>query len=291
MSIRIRFILVIGIMSLAAIGAFAYLSYSFTYNTALAEAKQKGDIVSSFLAATRSFYRNEQRPLIMDIVHEDRFYPTIMSGFAVTRGVWDQFNQKLPNYKFKQATLDPLYPPNKADADEIRLIAEFENNKGMVQKEGVMEKNGEKFFYYAEPIEIDKQCLRCHGDPKNAPKDQQDLYGTANGYGWKAGSIVSAYITYVPIQNAVDAAKKSAIMLFAYGFAGIVVLSLVIWFFFEKKVVSPITELEKRASEISIGKNLHQKIELISNDEIGSLGTAIERLRISVIKLIDRYTK
>lgn len=278
-------------MSLTAIGAFAYLSYSFTYNTALSEAKKKGDIVFSFLASTRSFYRNEQRPLIMDIVHKDRFYPTIMSGFAVTRGVWDQFSKKLPDYQFKQATLDPLYPPNKADIDEVKLITEFESNKGLTQKEGVMEKNGEKFFYYAQPIEVGKKCLRCHGDPKDAPKDQQDLYGTENGYEWKAGSIVSAYITYVPIQNAVNEAKKSAMTLFGYGLLGIVVLTLVVWVFFEKKVVSPITELEKRATEISTGKNLNEKIELTSNDEIGSLGKAVERMRISVTKLIDRYTE
>lgn len=290
MSIRTRFILIIGLLSLLATGCYAYLSYSFTYSMALEEAKQKGNIVFSFLSSSRSFYRQKQRPIIMDIVHKDRFYPTIMSGFAMTRGLWDNFQQKFPDYLFKQATIDPLYPPNKADAQELKLINEFDHNKKLTQKEGIIEKSDGKFFFFAQPISVEKSCLRCHGDPKVAPKDIVELYGTEHGYGWQAGKTVSSYIIYVPIQKAIDSAKKSAMTLFAFGLVGIVIISLVIWFFVEKRIVSPIKMLEQRASEISVGKNLKEKIILMSKDEIGTLGLAIERMRVSVVKLMDRYT-
>lgn len=290
MSIRIRFILIISLISIIAIGGFAFLSYKFTINTSLLEAKHKGAIVSTFLESSRHFFAKKQRPLVMDIVDKDRFYPTIMSGFAVTRGLWDEFSQKLPDYRFKQATLDPLHPPNRADAQEVKLIAEFDSNSSLTQKEGLTVKNGEKFFYYAQPIKVEDKCLHCHGNPENAPQDQIKMYGTQNGYNWKVGSTVAAYITYVPIQKAIAAAKKSALTLFAYGLGGIVLLTFVIWFFFENKIVRPITQLEKRATEISLGKNLDKKIDTLSNDEIGELGKAVERMRISVTKLIKSYT-
>lgn len=82
-----------------------------------------------------------------------------------------------------------------------------------------------------------------------------------------------------------------AMLLFGNGVAGILALSLVIWFFFEKKVVLPVRELEKRATDISVGKKHDEKIEISSGDEIGKLAKALERMRISVIKLIERHSR
>lgn len=290
MSIRLRFILVIGIISLIAAVALAALSYRYTVNESFEEAKQKGNIVFTFIESSRLFFRNEQRPLILELVEKDRFYPNLMSGFALTRGVWDEFVKKLPGYRFKQATIDPLYEPNKADYDEIALIEEFANNN-LKTKEGILEKDGEKFFYFARPIKVGKGCLRCHGDPDDAPRDQIEMYGTENGYNWKAGATVAAFITYVPIQKALDEARKSALFLFAYGLAGIILLTLVIWFFFNKYLVKPITILEDRTTEISLGKNLDESVNVGSNDEIGSLSRAIDRMRISMIKMLELCKK
>lgn len=291
MSIRLRFVLIITIISLLAAVSLAFLSYRFTVNSAFEEAKKKGNIVFSFILSSREFFKNEQRSLVMELVEKDRFYPNLMSGFAVTRGIWDEFVQKLPDYRFKQATIDPLHSPNKADPQELALIADFEADKELKTKEGIMEKDGARFFYFARPIKVGKGCLRCHGDPDDAPRDQIEIYGTENGYNWKQGATVSAFITYVPIQKALEDARKSALLLFAYGLAGIILLTLVIWFFFNHYLVKPITLLEDRTTEISLGKNLGESVSLGANDEIASLSRAIDRLRISMVKLLERCKK
>ena len=291
MSIRLRFILIIGICSLVAAVVFAILSYRFMVNVSIDEAKKKGNIVFTFIESSRAFYRNEQRPSIMRLVEKDRFYPNLMSGFSITRGVWDEFTKILPDYRFKQATLDPLYAPNKADPDEIALIAEFDSNKNLKTKEGILDKDGESFIYFARPIKVKKGCLRCHGDPADAPKDQIEIYGSQNGYNWTMGSTVAAFITYVPIQKALQDARKSATILFIFGLAGITLLTCIIWFSFNKYVATPISKLESRATEISLGKNLTESIIVESNDEVGSLSRAIDLLRISVVKMLERYQK
>ena len=289
MSIRTRFILIIGVISLIASVLLAFLSYRYTVNSAFAEAKKKGAIVFTYIDASRAFFRTEQRPLVMDIVEKERFYPNLMSGFAVVRGIWDHFAKELPDYKFRQATIDPLYPPNKADKDELAIIAEFDANKGLKTKEGTLEKNGEQFFYFARPIKVGKNCLRCHGNPDDAPRDQIELYGTQNGYNWQEGATVATFITYVPIQKALDEARKSAVTLFAFGLSGMVLLIVVIWFFFNNYLVKPIKMLETRTTEISLGKNLETTVKHSSRDEIGSLARAIDRMRISTMKLIERW--
>ncbi|BHH85859.1 hypothetical protein LA52FAK_41480 [Desulforhopalus sp. 52FAK] len=291
MSIRIRFVVIIGIISLIASILLAFLSYRFTVNSAFVEAKRKGNIVFTFIDASRNFFKNEQRPLVMDIVEEDRFYPNLMSGFAFTRGIWDEFMKELPDYQFRQATIDPLYPPNKASSDELKIIAEFEANKNLKSKEGILEKDGERFFYFAKPIKVGKKCLRCHGNPDDAPRDQIELYGKENGYHWQENATVASFITYVPIQNALEDAKKSAITLFLFGLGGITVLMAIIWFFFNSYLIKPITMLETRTTEISLGKNLDQNVTHSSNDEIGTLAKAIDRMRISTVKLLQRCKK
>ena len=54
-------------------------------------------------------------------------------------------------------------------------------------------------------------------------------------------------------------------------------------------IVKPVIMLEQRATEISLGKNLNESIVMPSQDEIGSLGRAIDRLRISIEKMLQRY--
>ncbi len=288
MSIRVRFIVIIGVLSLVASIVLAYASYQFSLNNAMADAKRQGAIVFNMIHSSRMYFKKTQRPLVAELVEEDRFYPEIMSGFVMTRGVWEIFEKRFPGYKFKQATLDPLYPPNKADGDETKLIAEFDADKKVKNREGQMVKNGEQFYYFAKPILVEDKCLRCHGTPDEAPKDQIEIYGTETGYDWRKGQVVSTAIVYVPMDAAVAAAKKSATNLFAMGAAGIVLLMAVIWFFLSSGIVTPLARLEQKTRQISLGKELDEDIGVHSKDEIGDLAKAIDRLRISTAKLLKR---
>ena len=288
MSIRVRFIVIIGVLSLLASIALAYASYQFSVKNAMADAKTQGAIVFNMIDSSRMYFKKSQRPLVTELVEDDRFYPQIMSGFVMTRGVWEIFEERFPGYQFKQATLDPLYPPNKADGDEEKLIDTFVNNKEMKTTEGVMVKNGKKYYYYARPVKVEGPCLRCHGAPEEAPKDQLEIYGTEHGYDWSQGEVVSTSIIYVPLEQAMEAAKKSATSLFALGVGGILILMGVIWFFLSSGVVVPLARLQEKTTQISLGKELEEDIGVHSKDEIGDLAKAIDRLRISTAKLLKR---
>jgi len=288
MSIRVRFIVVIGVLSLVASLALAYSSYKFSVKNAMEDAKTQGAIVFNMIDSSRLYFKHSQRPLVAELVEEDRFYPEIMSGFVMTRGVWEIFEKRFPGYKFKQATIDPLYLPNKADGDELKLIKMFGENKATKNSEGIMTKNGQRFYYFARPIAVTEGCLRCHGTPEEAPKDQVEIYGTETGYDWRKGEIVSTSIVYVPLQRAMTAAKKSATSLFIMGAAGIIVLMGVIWYFLSSGVVTPLAKLQRKTTQISLGKELDEDIGVSSKDEIGDLAKAIDRLRISTAKLLER---
>lgn len=291
MSIRIRFMIQMGVLSLFAIIGLAVASYNFSINNAVAEAKSKGQLVLDYLQSSRLFFKDHQRPKIFELAGRDRFIPELMSGFVLTRGIWDEFQKRNSDFHFKQATIDPLYPPNKADSSELAIINAFEADKSKKVAEGTIKKNDENFYYFAQAITITPGCLRCHGDPATAPREQIEIYGTTNGYNWKENEIVAAYIVYVPLQKAMDQAMKSAINLVLIGTAAIVVIMLTLWFSFSRYIVNPVTMLEKRATEISLGKNLGEAVATPSQDEIGSLARAVDRLRISVKLMLNRLQK
>jgi methyl-accepting chemotaxis protein len=278
------------ILSLIASLALAVASYRFNMTKALDEAKTKGNIVFNYMKSSRDFFKTQQLPAVYEAAGRDEFIPVLMSSFAVVRGVFESFSKTTPDYYFKQATKNPLVPSNKADKQELNIIRQFQDNQKMTSSEGLIRKNGQLYYYFAQPIRVKKEsCLECHGDPRNASDEQLDIYGEKNGYNWKLGETVSALIVYIPMQDALDQAKKLAGALFLIGTAGIILLMLILWFFFSRYVVKPLVILEGRATDISLGKNLTESIDMGSRDEIGSLGRAIDRLRISINKLLERY--
>lgn len=291
MSIRIRFMILIGILSLLATVGIAVASYKISINNAMAEAKSKGHLVFDYLQSSRLHFKNQQRPKILELVGRGKFIPEIMSGFTLTRGVWSEFQKRNSDYLFKQATVNPLHPDNKADKYDLTIIDKFNKNKAMKQDEGTIDKDGIPFYYYAEPIQVSTGCLKCHGDPATAPQEQIDLYGAENGYHWQADSVASAYVIYVPLKDAIEKARKASINLIVIGAAGVLVLMLAIWIFFSQYVIKPVSMLEKRATEISLGKNLNEPIATHSKDEIGTLARAVDRLRLSVDKMLRRFQK
>lgn len=289
MGIRMRSILVMGILGFLAIGVIGFASYRLSLKNALAEAKIKSDIVMSYAMATREFTRVSQSPLMRQLVESDRFYPELMSGFATARGVYEEFEKLFPGYIFKQATLDPLHPTNKADAEEIKIIQKFIDNPDLTFYDGRIVKNGQELFYTATPFPVSsKNCLVCHGDPADAPKDQIEIYGSTHGYRWNMGDVVAAFVVYIPVADAIAAAQSMSLTLVLFGAGGIIIMLVAIGWFLDRDVVAPIVRLAERTENFSLGENLEEPIDKNASGEVGVLAQAIERLRISLIKLMQR---
>ena len=288
MGIRARFVVIMGLLGTLAIVSIGFASYQFSLKTAVLEAKSKGQIIFSYILAADKFFTENQRPLIMELVEQDRFYPELMSSFKITREIYEQFSKKLPGYIFKQASLNPLQPTNKADKNEERIINSFVAKPNLAKLEGDITRNGEQFYYLARPVQVEASCLHCHGDPQDAPKDQVDIYGTDTGYQWEVGKTTSAFIVYIPVDQAMAQARLNALILFGIGTGCLLIALFGVWLFLDRSVVRPIVQLSNRTVDISLGKSIEEGIVARSKDEVGSLAQAIERLRVSIVKMMRR---
>jgi len=283
MSLRSRLILFMGIFSIIATILIGGASYKLSERNAIREAKNKGELLFNYTVSVRKYFKNHQRPLIFELVEKNRFYPELMSGFVVTRGIWDVFKAEHSGFHFKQATIDPLYYANRADENELTIINAFKERSDMKRQEGIITKGDAKFYYLAYPIKVEsKKCLRCHGNPLDAPKDQIEIYGTENGYNWTLGDTVSSYIIYVSIQQAMLEAKRTAGILFVISIGSFLMVLLGVGLYMNRRIINPIEHLSNRTEEISQGKFLDESIQQQADDEIGVLARAIEHLRISI---------
>jgi diguanylate cyclase (GGDEF)-like protein len=119
-------------------------------------------------------------------------------------------NHGMEPIAFKLASLNPRNPINRADAFEAKLLARMQANS-LSQYQDVVTTHGQKWLYLAVPIERSGPgCMKCHGDPKDAPAELVARYGDKAGFYEEADSIRALISIRVPLQSVVRAADSMA---------------------------------------------------------------------------------
>ncbi len=168
---------------------------------------------------------------------------------------------------------------NAPDDFETKAINAFKQNKDLKFTEGFEGQN----YRYARPILVKKGCLKCHGNPKDAPKEVIEKYGDQKAFGYKVGQvrgIVSVNLPALGFQEVV----KSLINPFSIGF---VVLAFILnVFFIYRFVIRRLVSLTRDAEAIAAGK-LETELEYTnltkSNDELDHLYHAVNLLKRSMV--------
>lgn len=286
MGIARRFGMLLGGISLFVLLVISISIYWMSINNAKKEAEEKGELIFLYQLASLDYFMQKQIPLAMELLEKDRFYPELMSGFAASRLIHENFKAYIPAYDIKYASLNPLRKENAANPEEARIIQEFKAQPMLKQQKGFIEseKRG-RLYYVARPIPVKEECLRCHGSPVDAPKDQVAIYGSTQGYNWKVDDVLSMFIVYIPFEQVLIDAKLHALQIFGLGSVVLLVAILIISLTLNKTIIKPIVALSKRAEEISMGEKLDEKISYPGKDEISELAKSINRLRISINKM------
>jgi protein-histidine pros-kinase len=111
-----------------------------------------------------------------------------------------------------------------------------------------------------------------------------DLYGTANGFGWKMNEVIGAQVVSVPmsvpIARANETFKSFMLSLTAIFLISFVLLNASLHFM----VIRPVTQLAKVADEVSLGNFDAGEFKANSKDEIGTLSSALGRMKTSVVQ-------
>lgn len=261
----------------------AWLSNRVLKDNAREEVLQEARIMVESALSARAYTAQHVKPLLEDRLAE-KFLPETVSAYAAGK-IFLSLRAKYPDYTYKEAALNPRNPTNRASDWEADLINEFRNHPE--RREQVVERQtpAGQMLHLARPLTVDDSgCLSCHSTAERAPKTMLELYGSANGFGWKLGEVVAAQVVTVPMSVPMARAQHTLatfVLLLAGVFMLLLVLLNVVLHF---AVIRPVVRMAAVANEVSMGKDDVAEYLLHGGDEIASLSRSFHRMRVSLEK-------
>ena len=276
------------LLALFAVGFIltGVISYSVLQSNAREEILDNARVMMESALSSRSYTNSQVTPLLETQLRYT-FLPQSVPAYAAT----EQFNdlrKKYPDYSYKEATLNPTNPRDRATDWEADVVNQFRNGtaKGS-ELVGERDTAAGPALYLARPIQIkDAACLACHNTVAEAPKTMIELYGPANGFGWKLNEIVGAQIVSVPsalpIQRANHTFKVFMLLLTLVFVVTFILLNVML----HSIVIQRIKTLSRLADQVSLGNLETAEFKTRSKDEIGVLTGALARMHKSLVQAI-----
>jgi hypothetical protein len=137
------------------------------------------------------------------------FHPQSVPAFAATE-IFGYLRERFPDYFYKEATLNPTNPRDRATDWETDVVNQFRGSPTQPELISTRESPVGMALFLARPIKINNvSCLECHSTPDKAPEEMTKLDGGDNGFGWKLDDVIGAQIVSVPVSVPVRSAENA----------------------------------------------------------------------------------
>ena len=262
-----------------------YVSYKVLQKNAREEVLQHARLMMEAALASRTYTNTQVKPLL-ETQLKYVFLPQTVPAYAAT----EQFNdlrKTHKDYAYKEATLNPTNPRDRASDWEADVVQIFRQAPETPEVIGERDTPTGRSLYLARPIQIKNgACLVCHSTMEAAPKTMLDIYGGANGFGWKMNEIIGAQVVSVPMTVPVLRANSTfqtfMISLAAVFLATFVLLNVML----HTMVIRRVTRLAAIADQVSLGNLEAGEFKTRSKDEIGVLTEALGRMKTSLVQAL-----
>lgn len=289
MSLRFKFNLVLGLASIAGIALAAVLVYNLLQRNAREEIMDSARIMLQSALSVRDYTVEEIKPLLA-LQQKRQFLPQTVPAYAAKRYI-SHLQAHYPDYSYREATLNPTNPADRAVDWEADIINWFRNHKNAKELIGTRKTPTGPSLYLSHPIRIDDpKCLACHSVPSAAPPTMLAKYGSDNGFGWKLHEVVGAQIVSVPMSLPLDRARKTFVVFMSLLVGVFLVIAVLLNIMLDFIVVRPVKRLSAKANEVSLGALEAEEMTVKGNDEISSLTQSFNRMHrslASAVKMLD----
>ena len=289
-SIKSKLILFIGIIVIIFSVILLQSTYNLTTSNVEDLAKQQLSLALHFDLAIREYVAEKVRPLMFNMISEKAFIPETMSTSFVARNIFEKVRENFPDYIIKFSSGNPRNPANQAGPEELNMIKHFNDNPLDKVWTGEINMGGKRYLAQFSAMRMEKPCLRCHGDPADAPYELIKRYGPNASFYRPLGEVVGLDTIAIPSDKVKKRLWQEKVR--NIGFLGILILSLcasltLIFKFVITDRLSKITNhflhTEKQSDDVIIGA-----IEIKGQDEIAILKESFNKL---AERLNDSYTK
>lgn len=286
MRILAKFNLVLILVFAAAVSITGYIARQFLQQDARHEVLQQAQLLVGAAGAMRMYTTDQLDPLLeAHQAHSTTFIAQTIPFFGATE-VFNYLRKTYPAYTYKEATLNPTNPRDRAADWEADVIQSFRNHSDETQMLGQRDTPEGESLWLAHPIKVEASCLECHSSPSTAPAALVKVYGRDNGFNWKTGDIVGAQIVSVPMSLPIKIADREfKALMVSLGSVFLVTLVLLDAALI-LLVVRPVSRLSRMADEISKGNLQVPEIPVKGSDEIAQLARSFNRMYVSLAKAI-----
>jgi len=285
MGILTRVNLLVGLTAVAATIVAGYACRAILEADAERELLAEAGMMLDSAVAMRSYTSSEIEPLLTERLQKD-FLPQSVPFYAATQNFL-RLHEKFPAYSYKEATLNPTNPRDRAADWEADIIQRFRNDASVHELSGLRDTPMGPALYRARPIRAEAECMACHSRSSAAPAALVARYGDANGFGWQLNEIVGAQVVSVPYAQTHGSLEKSwgSFMLAIGGAIAACWLALNVVLY--TQVVRPLRRVAALADTLSRGIAGTEEFPHAGATEISGIGTAFERMRKSLAKAMQ----
>lgn len=178
--------------------------------------------------------------------------PIVMSELS-------RYTEKNNSFKYRIVSTKPANQRNKANQLEASSISRLKTGEPFV--EVLTKEQGNRTYHYFTPLLIKENCLNCKSNEGYQPGELRGAIHVLIPYEATHTAITQAKILY------------SGIILTAFGIMIVLIFTL-----FRRRVLYPLSELEKAAFQLGQG-NLNARIATItSGDEFEQVGMAFNEM-------------
>lgn len=285
MGLRLKFNLVLVLVFLIGLGVTGYQSHQLLHKNAREEVLRNAGVIMEAALAMRGYTVAQVRPALRN--DPDTFLPQSVPAYAATE-IMTLLRKKYPEYAYKEATLNPTNPRNRAVEWETDIVNTFRGDEKRMEISGTRETPTGPSLYLARPFQIkDAACLACHTTPDMSPPAMVKIYGTSNGYGWKHMEVVGAQVVSVPMSLPVQNANNAFYTFMVSLTAVFVVLFVALNVMLSIMIVRPIRQMSMAADQISTGNMDVADLKESGKDEVALLARSFNRMRRSLEKAIQ----
>jgi len=286
MGLRLKFNLVLLLVFVIGLAVAGVISREILIRNAREEVARNASLMMETALAVRGYTITQVRPHL-ELQLMRTFLPQTVPAFAAAETM-TELRKKYPDYFYKEATLNPTNPRNRAADWEADIVQEFRNHPAVKELGGERDTPTGRALYIARPIQIgNPACLGCHSTPEAAPPTMVRLYGDANGFGWKLNEIVGAQVVSVPMALPLKNAQRALYtfmgsLVAVFGLVFVALNVMLNWM-----IVRPVAQLSRAADQVSTGSFEIPEFPEQGRDEIALLGRAFNRMRRSLQKAMQ----
>lgn len=282
LTLAVRFNLVFLAVFIVGFIASSLFAHYLLQKSAREESLDKARMLMSAASASSTYTAEQIVPLLENRLKFE-FLPQSIPSFAATEQL-QQLLKTYPDFLYKEATLNPTNPRNKATGWETEVVEQLRGKPDTQELIGERSDGKGPALFVAQPIQItDPACLACHTSPETAPKTVVDRYGTHNGFGWKLNEIISARLVSVPLAVPLQRANEllhtfmlSLLGVFVFLFCA---LNVMVHLF----VIRRLRAMSALADRVSLGEDDVPEMDVSGHDELARMGQSFVRMRTSLV--------